>query len=482
MTLESVDIRATIHEIETLLKEEENLSPALASAIKVMLVVIQLLSDRLGLNSRNSSKPPSSDPNREKKKRNNPNGNPKGGQKGHRGVTLEPVDDPDEIEILEIDRRCLPEGRYREVDVESRQVIDIRISRHVTEYRAQVLENELGERFKACFPDGVTRPVQYGPAVKANAVYMSMFQLIPYDRIQTHFAELFGMPLSAGTLFNFNKDAYRRLESFSELVTNRLAQASLVHADETGINIDGKRVWLHNASNADWTLFYPHTKRGCEAMDEMGVLPHFRGILCHDHWKPYYRYPCQHSLCNAHHIRELTRAAEQDEQQWASDMEALLQEMNLAVIAANGALKAADADKWRRKYRKVIEDGDRECPPPEPEKNEDGSKKRGRPKKSRSRNLLERLRDYEGDVLRFLENHEVPFTNNRGENDLRMTKVQQKISGCFRSFEGAKIFCLVRSYLSTCRKQGVGIGEALECLFAGKWPPFIQTELDKIDH
>lgn len=216
---------------------------------------------------------------------------------------------------------------------------------------------------------------------------------------------------------------------------------------------------------------YPHEKRGTEAMNEIGILPRFNGILCHDHWKPYYRYDCTHALCNAHHIRELTRAWEQDQQSWANEMEALLKAINQAVDDAGGVLSSNEAAHYRKRYKNVLKKADIECPPPD---KPPGKRKRGRIKRSKARNLLERLINYEDDVLRFLENPVVPFTNNQGENDLRMTKVQQKISGCFRSMEGAKIFCRVRGYLSTCRKQGLSASQAMKLVFEGASPDFIQ--------
>jgi hypothetical protein len=244
-----------------------------------------------------------------------------------------------------------------------------------------------------------------------------------------------------------------------------------VKKDETGMNIDGKGHWLHCVSNGDWTFYYPHQKRGLDAINDMDILPKFKGILCHGHWKPYYKIGCTHALCNAHHLRELTRAFEQDAQNWAQDLSNLLVTINNKVIDAGGALNAANAQKYRSKYRQIIKKGEIECPEPVRPKKKG---KRGRIKKSKSRNLLERLRDYENDTLRFMENALVPFSNNLGENDIRMTKVQQKISGCFRSMDGAKIFCLIRSFLSTSRKQGIKSSRALELLFNGKLPEFIE--------
>jgi transposase len=201
----------------------------------------------------------------------------------------------------------------------------------------------------------------------------------------------------------------------------------------------------------------------------MGILENFKGILCHDHWKPYFQFNCLHALCNAHHIRELERASEHDKQQRAKNMQDLLLEMSHAKNTASGRLSDDVVAAFVTRYRNILENADIECPAPE---KKTGSK-RGRQAKSKSRNLLERLRNLETETLRFLHNPIVPFTNNQGERDIRMTKVQQKISGCFRAMEGAKTFCRIRSYLSTCNKQGVGPTEAMKMLFAGDLPGFI---------
>ena len=445
MKIEDIDVDSSINSVKELLRKEKDLSPALRSALEVLLVLVALLLNRITLNSKNSSKPPSTDPNRKKSSKKGKGDRKPGGQKGHNGTTLEPVDDPDNVSEILVDRRTLPKGsQYREVGHESRQVIDIDISRFVIEYRAQVLEDDQGNRFVASFPEGVSRPVQYGLNLKANAVYMSQYQLIPYDRIRDHFQDQMHIPVSAGSVFNFNKEAYERLAPFEQWAKTELAKAMLMHADETGINIGGKRHWLHCASNASLTWFSPHAKRGTVAMDEIGILPFFKGVLCHDHWKPYYHYECTHALCNAHHLRELERAWEQDQQQWAKKMQVLLIDIAKAVEDAGGCLPPDEAKRWRLRYRRLLKKAETECPPPD-ESQRKG--KRGRLKRSKARNLLERLRDFEQDVLRFMEVESVPFTNNQGENDLRMTKVQQKISGCFRSMDGAKIFCRVRSYL-----------------------------------
>jgi transposase len=469
MKIESIDIQATIEKAQLLVREDKQLSAATKSMFEILILIITLLANRLNLNSTNSSKPPSRDPNRIKRSREK-SGKKAGGQNGHVGITLKRVDNPDRIEEIKVDRRKLPSGQYRQVGFETRQVFDIDISRVVTEYRAQILEDDGGNRFVAAFPEGVTKAVQYGTGLKAHSVYMSQFQLIPYNRVQDHFADQMGIPVSEGSIFNFNKEAFELLAGFENRVKIELAASDLAHADETGINKGGKGFWLHLVSNEFWTYYYPHEKRGMEAMIDMGVLPSFKGVLCHDHWKPYYKLNCTHALCNAHHLRELTRAFEQDNQQWAQKMKTLLEAFNAKVNDAGGVLDAKESEKCRLEYRALLKEAETECPEPDIPKQKG---KRGRIKKTKARNLLERLRDFEGDVFRFMENKNVPFTNNLGENDIRMTKVQQKISGCFRSMEGAKIFCLIRSYLSTCRKNSVKASQALDLLFKGKLPDFL---------
>ena len=473
MNIENIDIQATIDKARKLIAKDQQMSEATKSMFEVLILVITLLANRIGLNSTNSSQPPSSDPNRKKRPRTKGDKKP-GGQKGHAGTTLTKVADPDKIKRIRVDRGKLPKAVFQHIGYEKRQVFDIDISRCVTEYQAEIVEDENGNRFVAPFPEGVTKAAQYGDGVKAHAVYLSQFQLLPYNRIRDYFADQLAIPISEGTIFNFNKEAFERLADYEVVAKTELASAKIAHADETGINIGGKRHWLHGLSNGLWTCYCPHEKRGADAMKDMGILPLYKGILCHDHWKPYFTFDCTHSLCNAHHIRELQRAWEQDGQNWAKQMKALLETVNAKVLDAGGALDAKTSAIYRQKYRNLLKNAQIECPEPIRPKNKG---KRGRIKKSKSRNLLERLRDYENEVLRFMDIDYVPFTNNLGENDIRMTKVQQKISGCFRSMEGAMIFCRVRGYLSSCRKHGVSSSDALRLLFDGKFPSFCSKQV-----
>ena len=470
MNLNSINITEIVEQTKAQLQEDKTLTPALKVSIELILVIVVMLASKLGLNSKNSSIPPSKDINREKQTKYKSDKSA-GGQKGRAGKTLTQTETPDEIEVILVDRARLPQGQYREVGFQKRQVVDIDISKVVTEYQAQILENAQGKRFVGEFPEGVNSPVQYGVGVKAHAVYLSQYQLLPYNRIEEYFADQLGIPISAGSLFNFNEQAAELVKSSgAEAIIKTALQSThqTLHVDETGINIGGKRRWLHGASTTEWTYFYPHEKRGKIAMDDADILPHFSGVLCHDHWKPYYQYTqCQHALCNAHHIRELERAWEQDGMQWAKALQTLLKDMNKQQID-NPNLDEDTKRQYLAQYQKILAEGEIECPPPD--ENSQIKGKRGRLKRTKSRALLERLRDYQDDVLRFLTSTAVPFTNNQGENDIRMTKVHQKISGCFRSMEGAEIFCLIRSYSSTCRKQSISASLALELLFKSELP------------
>jgi transposase len=471
VSINNINISETIANVEKTLGKDKAVSAELRALIQLLLTIVKLLVDKVGLNSRNSSKPPSQDPNRPRGRSRKAGGKKRkpGGQPGHKGAYLKPVDNPDDIETIDLDRKKLPPGRYTHVGYEKRQIIDIIVSRKVTEYRAEVVKNERGVEFVADFPEGVTRPVQYGPAFKAKAVYMSVAQLIPVERVEDYFRSQCGIEVSTGSICNFNKQAFDALERFEEAARRHLIASDLLHNDETGINIKGKLRWLHSASNEKWTLFFPHDKRGTEAMEAMGILPHFKGIAVHDHWKPYLGFDCEHALCNAHHLRELRRAWEQDGQRWAKNMRRLLLKIKAAVDKAGGKLPKKKAARYRKSYRSLLYRAEKECPEPKII----GHRKRGRPKKSRPRNLLERLRDYETEVLRFMTDDRVAFTNNLSEREIRMTKVHQKISGCFRSTRGAKIFCRIRSYLTTCRKRGIEPAEALRLLFTGKLPNFV---------
>ena len=473
-TIESIDVAKAISEAQASLEQDPNISAATKTTMTVLIMLVKLLLDRLGLNSANSSKPPSSDPNRPKKPTKKTTRKP-GGQPGHKGKTLEPVDDPDEVICLSIDKRTLPKGQYQPAESEKRQVIDIIIQKRVTEYQAEVLVDAQGQRFVAAFPNEASQRIQYGPSIKAHAVYLSQYQLLPFERIQTYFQDQADIPIGVASLVSFNQQAAERLTMLgvSDSIHQAIGQSPIVHADESSANVGGKRHWFHVASTPLWTHFHVDPLRGYEAMTHAGVLPQVTGVLCHDHWKPYYQLSqCSHSLCNAHHLRELERAWEQDQQQWAEELKQWLLNLNDTVGDAENSLPANEQSKVRQQYREILSKGNKECPAAED--NRPPGKRRGKMKQSKSRNLLQRLVDYEDDVLRFMTTAGVPFTNNLGERDIRMLKLQQKISGCFRSMAGAEAFCQNRGFISTCIKQGVSPAKALINLFDNVAPDFLK--------
>ena len=235
------EVEKSLDNARRLIEQEQGLSPSLRAALEVLLLLVTVLLNRTTLNSKNSSKPPSSDPDRLKTTRKKSDKS-SGAQAGHPGKTLEKTSCPDIIEVLSIDRRTLPVGNYHQAGFETRQVFDIDISRVVTEYQAQILEDEQGNRFVAAFPKEVTKAVQYGNQIKAHAVYLSQYQLLPYKRIQNYFADQLQIPLSEGSIYNFNVQAFARLAAFEQISKDKLAQARIAHADETGININGKRL------------------------------------------------------------------------------------------------------------------------------------------------------------------------------------------------------------------------------------------------
>ena len=475
MKIRGVSASVLIQKLTDIVKHDKTISCSVKILIKLLIEILIICINKLALNSTNSHQPPSFDPNRKKQSKKKSD-NPCGGQKGHVGSTLVPVPEPNEVQYLSIDRVTLPSNEiYTPNGYTARQKIDIKISTKVIEYRAETVIDSRGKKYTAAFPKGLTQPIQYGASVKVKAVYSSVHQLIPYERLSEQFKDSYKLPISKGTINNFKADTSALLVKldFDNTVKQHLSTATLGHVDETSINIKGKKVWLHNFSNEQWTWQEPHIKRGSEAMDDIGILPMFSGIICHDHWKAYFKYNCEHALCNAHHLRELLYAHEKEKQAWAEKMGDFLRKINKEVDETkNRALSKENVKLHRESYRKILLDGNKECPAIEPKV---GTKRR--PKQSKSRNLLDRLRVYENQVLLFMENPLVPFTNNLGERDIRMTKVQQKISGCFRSMEGAIIHCRIKSYLSSCKKNGMAPYDALTLLLEHhKLPDFLSKK------
>jgi len=429
---------------------------------------IRELERRLGLNSRNSSKPPSSDgyskPDptslREKGDRSS------GGQPGHPGncLAFDPHPDRTVVHRPSVCRAC-GGGLTAESPGEAvgrRQVFELQARVEVTEHQVQAVRCTCcGEVTRGTFPSEVPAPTQYGPMMKAFAVYCDNYQLLPTERICELVHELTGHSLSEGTLYNLNTEVSTALEPFVTQVRELLVRADVVHFDETGVRVEAKLQWWHSASTTALTAYTVDPHRGQEAMDAAGVLGTFSGVAVHDSWGPYWTYPCEHALCNVHHHRELQAVLELDGQPWAKSMRGFLHDAELAVRAAVAAgqdhLSAEELTAWTRQYDQLIEQGLEANPLPDPPP----APRRGRLKKSKARNLVERLQTRKDAVLRFLHDFRVPFSNNQAERDIRMVKVQQKISGTFRSQRAAQEFCRIRGYISTVKKHQLSV---LECL------------------
>lgn len=444
------------------------------------------LKDRLSKDSHNSSKPPSSD-GFKKNKRNRslrkPSGKKPGGQKGHSGHTLEMVEEPDHL-ILHDVSEC-PDCGHGLADEDTtghelRQVFDLPpLKINVTEHRSEVKQCPACKAIcKGQFPLGVSNVVQYGNRIASLSTYFTTYQLIPKERLAEMFADVFNHPISKATLFKFDKKAYQALEPFSEKAKRILLNSPVVHADESGFYCKSKRQWLHSLSTGKITHYSFHHARGKKGIEESGILPNFKGVLVHDFWAPYFKFKCYHALCNSHLLRELIFQVEEKNSVWAENMKELLLEIKKVVDGARTHSDCLQKEILRRfedKYSEILKEGELEikanAPPVNPDSkaaNKKKSKKRGPKKRSKGHNLLIRFKEYRDRILAFMYSFKVPFDNNLAERDIRMIKVQQKISGTFRTNEGAELFCRLRAYVSTAKKNNRSVLEAIADAMNGK--------------
>jgi transposase len=356
---------------------------------------------------------------------------------------------------------------------ERRQVFDIPpVQLTVTEHRAEVkICSGCGERVKGDFPASVNQPVQYGPRLKAKAAYLNTYQLIPLARTCELIGDFYNHKPAEALVLNANDAVSAEIEPSLQAVQRQLLASDVVHFDESGLRVEGQLNWLHVASTATLTYYIVHSKRGQQAMDDMGILPKFRGRAVHDHWHSYLTYDgCLHALCNAHHLRELQFIAEQYKQAWAEKMIQLLLDIKAEVDTSAPGQMSLASDRlihFEQRYDDLIAQGLQLNPPPA----QPPPKKRGRKKQSPPKNLLDRLQRHKPQVLAFMYDFRVPFDNNLAERDVRMIKVKQKVSGAFRTRSGAETFCALRSYISTSRKHGINVIDAIQQALAGQ--PFV---------
>jgi len=459
------------------MKDYEQIIPTLLAKIAELEKIVQQqagriaeLEKRLNKNSSNSSKPPSSDglgkPPRTTSLRENGKRN-SGGQKGHKGETLKQIESPDIVKkhilLTCPDCRCSLISSPV-IGMMKRQVFDIPPPKiEVTEHQAEVKYCECcNKTITAAFPAGVLAHVQYGEVIRSWSVYYQYQHFIPEDRLKQLFSDLHGIQLATATLTNYNRLAFDALASFEESVLSEVKTAAVKNLDETGFRVAGKTQWLHVASTKTATYYHVSPKR-------KSLLDGLAGTVIHDHWKSYYNLNgVEHALCNQHHLRELKAITEHDKEPWAQAMTRLLcVALRCRHFYENDDIPIARIKRLTNIYDKIIRDGlvYHEVLTPLPCKG-----KQGRQPRRTGHNLLLRLLHYKQDVLRFLHDSAVPFTNNDAERDLRMMKCKQKISGGFRSSQGAEQFARIRGFISTVRKRGLDVISSIQSIFSGTIP------------
>ena len=360
------------------------------------------------------------------------------------------------------------------VGYQKRQVFDIPpIQLEVTEHQAEIkICSCCGTANTASFPHDVTASVQYGSRVKALAVYLNNYQFVPLERISEFFEDVIGHRPSEAITLQANITCAESVKPANEAIKEQLINADVVNFDETGLQVENKLNWLHVACTPDLMYYNVHRKRSREVMDAIGILPEFGGTAVHDHWRPYFGYDnLKHGLCNAHYLRDTIFVYEQYGQEWAEKISRCLPDIKEEVDLVRHYSDHLDPEKieeYEARYDKIIEDRLERNPPPQKEPG-----KLGRAKQSPPKNLLERLKEHKREVFVFMYDFSVPFDNNQAERDVRMMKVKQKVSGTFRAAEGADVFCGIRGYISTARKNGCRVLDAIHDALRGS--PFIPS-------
>jgi len=443
----------------------------LLEKVQQLTAQVEELKARLSKDSHNSSKPPSGD-GLAKKTRSlrERSGKKPGAQAGHPGKTLERTSHVDQVIDHPVPQHChacgasLAEAAFSE----RRQVFDIPVARYqVTEHRTHQVRCACGQTHQSQFPDYVTEAVQYGPNIRALAVHLTHGQLLPLARTAQLISQLFALNLSPATVHAWIGQACVLLQPQVGHIAQALVSAPVAHADESGLRVAGRLHWLHTVVSDKLTWYGVHGRRGLPAIQDHGILPKRMATLVHDCWAPYWRLDCEHALCNAHLLRELTFVHETTHQHWPKRMMGLLRRANKRCEAAR--LQGKEALSARRirhichDYETILNKARARNP-----RTARHNKRRGRVKQSVAFNLINRLHEHAAEVLRFVTDLRVPFTNNLGERAIRMPKVKQKISGCFRTLKGAQDFCVIRAYLDTMLKQGHNVFEALRLAFIGQ--------------
>lgn len=441
--------------------------------IDALFARLDAVEAKLGMNSENSSKPPSSDGLAKKPKKTNSlrgkSDKSVGGQPGHKGNTLKRAAEPTETVEHHLPRQCIRCHNALPLEMaqllERRQVFDVpAVGFDVIEHRTYTVACSCGQQHDSTFPVAVSEAVQYGPTVRALGVHLTQGQMLPYARAAELITELYGLSVSPATLLAWVGEARAALQGTADLIAWKLRHAPVLSADESGLRVDGKLHWMHVAATNELTWYGLHEKRGLEAFTAHGILPKRLGVLVHDCWAPYWKLDDGlHALCNAHLLRELLYVQQLTGQTWPTAMTELLLGAQRLTNAARRQQRPLDADTaaaFATVYDDIVRQGEQLHPAI--------LKPNGKPgKQSDAHNLLRRFRLHTDSILRFIADPSVPFTNNVAERAVRMPKVKQKISGCFRTVLGADNFCVIRSCLDSLRKQGHSMLDVLRQAFIG---------------
>jgi transposase len=488
LTKELTRVKATLARKTQQLIEQRQRNHQLTRRIRALEHEIERGTVIVVRDSHNSSLPPALDPPWQKVKRTRSlrkkTGRKPGGQFGHRGSTLRQSSQPDEV-IVHAPEVCAQCGtdlcHIKPTVMLRRQVFDIADGRvQVTEHRAETrCCSVCGMTTKAQFPAAVRAPVQYGLGVLSRSVYLHLYQLLPVARTAETMRDLFGCRLAAATIQHAARVSSGKLVTTEQRIKARIRDSAVIGVDETGLRVAGSGGYVHVARTEALRHYAYDARRGKAAMDEIGILPLFTGTLVRDGFASYKWYErCRHSLCNVHLLRDLVFIEESDPEQkvWTAPLAKLLLKIKDAVTEARALPDEAQLNEgmknaFLRRYDRLVKKADRLNPPQPKRRVGHDAPKNKPPARPTPRNLIHRLQRRRDDILRFMTDPTVPFDNNGSERDLRMVKLQQKISGCFRTEDGARNFCCVRSYLSTARKQGYSLLCSLERALNSK--PFI---------
>lgn len=466
--------------IEALMKENSELKQLLYSlniSIEQLNQTIVELNEKLNKNSKNSSKPPSSDGLKKPvtKSLRQKSGKKPGGQQGHEGANLATTAEPDEV------KKHLPDSCKGCPNIskcidklacvtEKRHVIDAVVTVHVTEHQKFTFTEcpfHVGQILQGKFPSDISATVQYGENLNALVVALNTVGMVSVNRTHEILGSVFSIPLSTGTISSMVKKCAQNIKNTVATIRQKVIDSAVGHFDETGTRVEGSTIWVHDSSTEKYTYLTVHKNRGFEGMEDNGVLTEFHGIAVHDCWPSYWKYDITHAVCCAHLLRELTGIEENYvEQIWATKFKELLLEMkkikDKAVQAEKSELSYYHLHKFDIKYDSVLQEAFEMNPLPVITE-----KKRGRKKKGKILALITRLSEHKESVCLFSKNFVVPFDNNLAERDIRMVKVKTKVSGCFRTKNGADDFLKIMSYVGTAKKHGINSYVAIRNAIAG---------------